>query len=274
MKLLVDSGGTKTHWCSLFPDGSTRHFFTGGMNFMSMAPETIAPILRKAADAVGPGVEEVHLYAAGLVERPQTPLEPYFPGAKVFYETDLLGAARAVCGHAEGIAVILGTGSNSCLYDGKGIVRNIRPGGFILGDEGGGAALGKSFLADLIKGLVPEETAAAYAAEGFPADYLSIVKEVYRGATPAKFLGSLAPFLVGRYNTDTYVRELVDANFRSFIRRVLLQYGLEGPVGVVGGFGYACRDILERLGREAGLRLTSFLASPMEGLIAYHAYGL
>lgn len=273
MKLIVDSGATKTDWCFRDTEGRLCHHFSRGMNFAHMDAGTLSGIMQEAAEAVGPGVEEVHLYAAGLLERPATPLEPFFPGAAVFYETDLLGAARAVCGREKGIAVILGTGSNSCLYDGQRIVRNIHSGGFILGDEGSGSVLGKSFLADLIKGLVPKGTAEAFAAEGFPADYLTIVREVYRSAAPAKFLGSLAPWLLARYGEDAYVKELIDGNFRSFISRVLLQYGLEGPVGVVGGFGCACKEILQRLGREAGLRFTTFLASPIEGLIAYH-YGI
>lgn len=273
MKLIVDSGGTKTDWCFRDAEGQVRHHYSGGMNFSYMDADTLSGIMREAAEAVGSGVEEVHLYAAGLVEKPSTPLEPFFPGARVYYQTDLLGAARAVCGREKGIAVILGTGSNSCLYDGQQIVRNIRPGGFILGDEGSGAVLGKSFLSDLIKGLVPEDTAAAYAAEGYPADYPSIVREVYKSAAPAAFMGSLAPWIVGRYEEDDYLKGLVDNNFRQFIRRVLLQYGAEAPVGVVGGFGCACKPVLQRLGREAGLSFTTFLPSPMEGLVAYH-YGL
>jgi Predicted N-acetylglucosamine kinase len=197
---------------------------------------------------------------------------PSSPAPGCITRRTVLGAARAVCGREKGIAVILGTGSNSCLYDGQQIVRNIRPGGFILGDEGSGAVLGKSFLSDLIKGLVPEDTAAAYAAEGYPADYPSIVREVYKSAAPAAFMGSLAPWIVGRYEEDDYLKGLVDITSPVY-PPVLLQYGAEAPVGVVGGFGCACKPVLQRLGREAGLSFTTFLPSPMEGLVAYH-YGL
>ena len=206
-----------------------------------------------------------------------------WPGAAVFLENDLLAAARAVCGHKAGVAVILGTGSNTCIYDGDRITRTIPSGGFILGDEGSASALGRQFVSDYIKGFVPEVMARYFTAR-FDLSYPSLVREVYHGASPAGFLGSFAPEILRFYTSVPYARDLVDGNFRAFIRRCLLPLGRPVPaagvaggrdilsaVGVVGGFGYAYRDILLSVGASEGVRFARFLASPSEELLAFHA---
>ena len=215
---------------------------------------------------------EVHFYAAGLiVTGPEVPaaaknldlvLRGLFPEAEMEYASDLLDAARAVCGHEPGIAAILGTGSNSCFYDGTGIVKNVRSGGFILGDEGGGAVLGRLFMADFLT----DEFAATY-----QVDYMTVVQNVYKGAAPSKYLGQFAPFIMSHYGKVDYVTQLAERNFRNFIERALMQYDIAAyPVGVVGGFGYANREILRRIGAEYGIRFSKIIAAPMEGLIEYH----
>ena len=175
-----------------------------------------------------------------------------------------------MCGHNCGITAILGTGSNSCQWDGEKIVKRIRTGGFILGDEGSASALGKAFIADFIKDLVPENVASEFRKK-FDSSYETIVENVYRSAaSPSGYLGSFAPFLMQYYETEPYIKELVDNNFRSFIRRVLKQYGARVPVGIIGGFGFALKDIFKRIAQEEGITVSGFLASPIEGLIEYH----
>ena len=269
MILIVESGATKTDWCALAPDGRTERLQTPGMNLSSIAEEANAAVF---AEALGhfSGLDEVHFYAAGLLEFPaqlDRLIKERFPSARCEYASDLLAAARAACGHAPGIAAILGTGSNTCQYDGERIVRNIRTGGFILGDEGSGASLGRLFLADLIKDLVPKDLADAFAAR-YEADYPAVVRNVYRSDAPSRYLGSLAPFIL-EHRGDSYVDALIDKNLRSLVERTLVRYD-RLPVGVVGGFGCACRAELERLGAAYGLTFTRFIPSPMEGLVAYH----
>jgi len=269
MILIVESGATKTDWCLMGPDGPVDRLQTPGMNLSTIADEANAAVFAKAVDAFE-NVTEVHFYAAGLLEFP-TRLDRIFrerfPRASFEYASDLLAAARAACGHGEGVAAILGTGSNTCHYDGEKIVRNIHGGGFIIGDEGSAAALGRMFLSDLVKELVPEELAEAFAAF-HEADYTSVVRNVYKNTAPSRYLGSLAPFLLER-REDPYVKALIDRNFRDLFERALIRYGAY-PVGVVGGFGCACRAELERLGAGYGLTFTRFIPSPMEGLIEYH----
>ena len=162
MKLIIDSGATKADWCLVEGGQVVRRFKTAGMNVSVLTPEAVAAIASEASAGLeGPAVSEAYLYAAGLIEGSDAAalaveaVSAAFGGTPVEGASDMLAAARAACGHAEGLCAILGTGSNSCLYDGSAIVHIARSGGFILGDEGGGACLGKLFIADYVKGLVP-----------------------------------------------------------------------------------------------------------------------
>jgi N-acetylglucosamine kinase-like BadF-type ATPase len=220
-------------------------------------------------------VESLHVYVAGAVTNEieanlKSLFAEYFPSADVEIQTDLVAAARAACGHAPGVAAILGTGSNSCQWDGEKIVKKVAAGGFILGDEGSAAALGKLFLADYIKGLVPAEIAEDFASR-YPSDYATIVANVYRSQAPSAYLGGFAPFIM-EYYSHPYIKEFVDGNFRSFIRRSLKQYDTEGgPVGVVGGFAYALKDIFLQIASEEGISVSRIIKAPIEGLIEYHS---
>ena len=221
--------------------------------------------MRKAVAALNPAgesISEVHCYAAGLVQ-PRTT-------GNIEYASDLLGAARAVCGHKPGITAILGTGSNSCFYDGENIVRNVRSGGFILGDEGSAACLGKMFLADYLKGLVPDEVAEPFGA-AFKADYMTVVENVYKKEAPSRYLGSFSPWILEWYGKNDYVTRLVQDNFRQFIERALSRYQTDKyPVGIVGSFGYACRDIFREVAQPYGISISEIIEAPIEGLLKYH----
>ena len=267
--LIVESGATKTDWCAIAPEGAVQRLQTPGMNLSTIAAEANAAVFADAVEQFS-GVDEIHFYAAGLLEFPtelDRVFKERFPKAQCEYASDLVAAARAACGHEPGIAAILGTGSNTCQYDGEKMVRNIHGGGFIIGDEGSAAAMGRMFLADLIKDLVPEDLAEDFSAF-HEADYASIVRSVYKTPAPSRYLGSLAPFIL-EHRGDAYVDALIDRNFRDLIERTLVRYD-RLPVGVVGGFGNACRAELERLGAEYGLTFSRFIPSPMEGLIDYH----
>lgn len=286
MIIIVESGATKTDWCAAASDRKPVDVRTEGMNLATMPDEVIERIVREAVASfrekgLSGEVSEVHFYAAGLIvpDGEKVPaqakgldkvLRSLFPGAEMEYASDLLDAARAVCGHKPGIAAILGTGSNSCLFDGEKVVKNVRSAGFILGDEGGGARLGKLFMSDFLKGLVPEPVSGEFARD-FKVDYMTVVQNVYRGDAPSKYLGSFAPWILERYDTSEYVRGLVDQNFKDFIERALKQYDIDKyPVGVVGGFGYAHREILKKVAEPYGVCFSAIIPAPIEGLVEYH----
>lgn len=275
-KIIVESGATKSAWRILDAEGNiVREFFRMGMNVSTMRMEDILKNISEAFATENLGsCDGFYLYTAGVVTEPVreeivTYVHSISGVGSIDVQDDLVGAARAVCGHKPGIAAILGTGSNACFYDGESVIRNVYSGGFILGDEGGAATLGKLFLSDFIKDLVPGEIAEEFARE-VKADYASIVAGVYRSESPSGYLGSLAPFIV-RHKDNPYISGLIYSNFEAFADRLLLKYDVENyPVGVVGGFGYACRDIVESVMLQKGVRLSCILNAPIEGLCNYH----
>ncbi|MBQ7195157.1 MAG: hypothetical protein IJS07_05945 [Bacteroidales bacterium] len=268
MKIIVESGATKSDWCLICPDGSIRRIKTGGINISTMPKEDVERVVSEAFTrlSITPSmVKEVHFYAAGMLGNE---MFEYFPYSYVECASDLLGAARALFGQESGVAAILGTGSNCGLYEGGKIVRNVKSGGFILGDEGSAACLGKLFISDFLKELVPEDIARDFAAE-FKADYPTIVANVYKGATPSAYLGGFAPWIMARYEGSAYIQQLVEQNLRSFFVRSAGQFG-DRPVGIVGGFAKSLEDIIRRIASEIGVEIREILASPADKLIDFH----
>ena len=198
--LIADSGSTKTDWCIVDESGAFSTIRVKGMNpYFQDEEEISSEIEKKLLPAVGDNViDTVYFYGAGCifdkVKVVENAIKKHITAKRIFVESDLLGVARAVCGKTEGIACILGTGSNSCLYDGDKIVSNISPLGFILGDEGSGAVLGKLLVGDLLKGILPERLKSLFLEQyGLTPAY--IIDKVYRQPFPNRFLAGFAPFL-------------------------------------------------------------------------------
>lgn len=296
MKLIIESGATKTECCLLDDAGKVcSRFRVAGINVAVTPPEAVSAAVEDVASHMPgnvPGCREIVFYGAGIMEPAVDSvqgkevaaeclpaglqhldmcLHKAFPDAVVEYHSDLLAAARGLCGSHPGIVAILGTGSNSCQYDGVRIVRNIRPGGFILGDEGSASALGRRFLADYVKELLPEAVASDFMGR-YGLDYRGVVKLVYGGGSPARDMAALAPYILG-WKGDSHIYGMIEANFRDFIERCLIRYDGSGSmdVHVTGSFGTACRDMLESLGLEYGVRFAGFVPGPADGLAVYHA---
>lgn len=279
MKIIADCGATKSEWRVLHSDGNVSNLTAQGINASAMSAESIIRIIsdiKEQISATDTSDAEIYLYMAGLPSDKlkadiTTAFSQGFNVSHIEFNSDLTAAARAVCGHKPGIAAILGTGSNSCQYDGEKIVKQVYSGGFILGDEGGAATLGRLFLSDFIKGLVPSEIAEDFKSR-FPSDYGSIVASIYKSAgSPSGYLGSLAPFIMEHYG-HPYIKELVDGNFRSFFRRCIKQYDTDTfSVGIVGGFGYALQETIRSIASEEGISISVFLRDPISGLVEYHS---
>ena len=286
-KIICEAGATKADWRVIEDGREIARHLSAGVNVSTMDRSVVADIIREAAGALaskaglGGAAPEgtfgaVHFYTAGVVtpalcEALTTLMKDCFGASEIEIQSDLMACARAACGHAPGIAAILGTGSNSCQFDGEKIVRHVKSGGFVLGDDGSASVLGKRFISDYIKGLVPAEIAADYASR-FPSEYADIVEQVYHNpGSPSAWLGSLCPFILSHYG-HPYVQRLVDGNFQAFIDRSLRQYDVDRyPVGIIGGFGNACRDILRPLFEAADIRIRAFIPAPIEELVKYHA---
>ena len=262
--IVVESGATKSDWRVLSCSGKeVARFERCGTNVSTMSISQVKEILREAVVSENlTNASAFYLYTAGVVStRIRAELEEFIKGisgaADVDVQNDLVGAARAVCGSEPGIVAIMGTGSNTCFYDGTSVTQKVYSGGYILGDDGSAAALGKVFLSDFIKGLVPEVIAADFSRE-FDSSYAAIVEGVYRSSSPSGFLGG--------------IKTMVDDNFRAFIERSLLRYDVENyPVGIIGGFGWACRDIFAALCASYGIKVSEFVKAPINGLCEYHS---
>ena len=283
MKIIVESGATKTAWRAVGDDGTLTSVQTEGLSPTCLDPEHISAIVRKAVPALNPEgkrVDEIYFYGAGLVsEESSVPvrscLEIWCPFAEIVFHSDILAAARALFGDGSGVVAIMGTGSNSCLFENGRIVGNIRPGGYVLGDEGSGVALGKAFLADFIKGMLPKHIEDDFIART-GLDYSTIVRKVYKEKAASAFMASLAPFVLSHIG-EPYIRSMVRENLESFVRRALARYSgytedkdAACRVGVVGSFGCACEDMLKDVGSRYGLEFVKFLKSPVDELVEYH----
>lgn len=275
--ILVESGATKSDWRVLGEHGNVKkQAFFPGMNLSTMRMEDILGILSEAFDSgmFHGGIIGLYLYAAGVVtdsvrDKLTTYLRSRADIDDVDIEDDLTGAARAVCGHSPGIAAILGTGSNACFYDGTAVSREVYSGGYILGDEGSAATLGKLFLSDYLKGMVPESVAEEFR-RSFDSTYTAIIDGVYHSASPSAFLGSLAPFIVS-YMDVPYISGLIKGNFKAYIDRILTRYDVSKyPVGIVGSFGWACRDILVPMLEQSGITVSKVIKDPVDELCKYH----
>ena len=288
MFIVVESGATKTAWRAVCDDGSVRAVQTAGLSPTCLDMEHTQEIVRKAIPELNPEgkhVDEIFFYGAGLVS-PQScapieeALQMWCPLANVHFYSDILAAARALFGDGSGVVAIMGTGSNSCLYENGEITRNIRPGGFILGDEGSGVALGRAFLADLIKGLVPSHIEEDFDKE-FRLDYSQIVRKVYKEQAAAAFMASLAPFILA-HKDEEYIRELIESSLEAFITRSLERYADNASedsarkVGVAGSFGCACEEMLREVSKRHSLEFVKFIKSPVDELVTYHRsrYGI
>lgn len=277
IKIVVEGGATKSDWRILDADDRQMdQFLMPGMNVSAMPMDKIKKILSDALLKSGlKHLNGLYLYLAGVITPSIREEISAFLSSLVSFEEldiqiDLLGAARGVCGKEPGIVAIMGTGSNTCFFDGKSVSQKVMSGGYVLGDDGSASVLGKLFLSDFIKNLIPEPVALAFSRE-YDASYASIVENVYRSGMPSKYLGSLAPFII-RYYDHPYIKEMVDRNFLAFFNRSVLQYDtLRYPLGVVGGFGYACKDIIMPLAEKSGIRIAQFIKNPIDGLIRYHS---
>jgi hypothetical protein len=277
MKLIADSGATRAEWVVIGGDYESELFETPGFNPYFSESGFIAQVIEK--DLVpfidNNSIEEIYFYGAGcstiskctIVEDALTKV---FHNAHAEIHHDLLGAARALFGRDEGIACILGTGSNSCYYDGNIIVENVPSLGYLFGDEGSGAYLGKMFLADYLKGNVSSSIRKAFDIE-FGLNLENILDSVYNQPHPNRFLASFASFL-GEHQRSTYVRGLIRGNFHDFFTEQLTKYPAytEVPLAVVGSVGYYFQEHFKQVAREFGTSITRFLQSPIEGLVEFH----
>lgn len=279
MILIADSGSTKIDWCLLNGKKKVAQIFTTGMNALLMTEEEMAEcIMNELMPSLrGYEVTEIYYYGAGIISdkiknQVINALKRNMPHVnKIEVSTDLLGAARALCQREPGIACILGTGSNSCYYDGEKVVDNVSPLGYILGDEGSGAVLGKLLVGDVLKKQLPEHLCEKFLKE-YNLDRTTIIERVYRKPAANRFLAQFAPFLEHNINEPS-IKAIVMRSFTDFFVRNVASYPhyKELPCNFVGSIALLQKDVLIEAASKLGITVGNIIQAPMEGLIKYHS---
>ncbi len=274
--LVADSGSTKTDWLLLDEEYGNSEFHTTGINpvrdsssiITNVLMDELVPYIPSACEA-----SKVHFYGAGCMDPYRSELikilKDIFPNAEITAESDLLGAARALCGKDPGIVCILGTGSNSGLYDGKHIINSISPLGFILGDEGSGAVLGRTLIGNLIKGDMPSGLLEDFL-DFFHLTIPEIIDKVYRKPRPNLFLASLVPF-IQHHHEIPQIHDMLVSSFRQFLTRNVCHYGhREMPVNFVGSIAHTFKRELSESIEAEGLILGEIIQHPIQNMAKFH----
>ncbi len=283
MILIADSGSTKTDWCLCKKGTVLCNIQTQGINPYHQSEEAIEAVLREELlpqlVTLNSKHDTLHIvfYGSGCANetacnRIKKAIHKVLETKDITVHSDLLGAARALCGHEEGIACVLGTGSNSCLYNGKEITANTPPLGYILGDEGSSAVLGRRLVGDCLKNQLPEAIRDEFLTE-YGLTQEIILEKVYRQPLANRFLASLTPFL-SKHREVPEVHNLLVESFVAFFVRNVKQYRRPWlPIHFVGSIANAFAPELKEAAESLGMELGTIMRSPMEGLIKYHTSG-
>lgn len=278
MILIADSGGSKTDWRLILKDGSIDQASAPGFNPYYQPIEDLKKNVREILlpriqnDDV---VDQIYFYGAGVSSvKNQLTIKSafleFFPEAQIEIGWDLLAAARALCGKEPGIACIMGTGSNSCLYDGKKIIDNVANLGWILADEGSGANIGRKFLVDYLRKKLPETLAKQFQAR-FPLTREEFLEKVYQQEKPSAFLASFAKFIF-QHLKERYCYELIYSSFAEFYENNVMKYEncQNLKVHFTGSIAFYFSDILRQVANDKGITVKNILEGPIAGLTLYH----
>ena len=289
MILIADGGSTKTDWRFLVPDGgddfATISFATSGINPFFLAGDEIVALLKSELcsqfeTAETPisvsAIEHIYFYGAGVASQEKSDLVAdalravFRSATDIEAHSDLFGAARGLCGREPGIPCILGTGSNSCYYDGRAIVDNVPPCGYILGDEGGGAVMGKKLLSAFLKRDLPEYLCDKLRYEcGLSKEI--ILERVYRQPFPNRFLAQHALFL-GNYKSEEAIQSIITNCFEEFFDRNVMKYPLccDVPIHLTGSIAYHFSEFLRPVAKSRELILGKITKTPIDDTAMYH----
>ncbi|MBP6175562.1 MAG: ATPase [Fermentimonas sp.] len=275
-RLIADSGATKTDWCLIKGNEILKHYSGKGISPVFQTEDQIS---NEIHNNVFPefkewNISKIHFYGSGCIAENipivKSAIFKIFPIETIEVYSDLIAAAHSLCGHKPGIACILGTGSNSCEWDGNRIINQISPLGFILGDEGSGAYIGKKLIGDALKNQLTPGLKELLLDE-YELTPSIIIDKVYRQPFPSRFLASLSPF-ISKHLDDESIRQIVINSFNDFFKRNIMQYNFsEKSVNFVGSIAWYYSDILKETAQLNGIITGKILKSPMIGLIEYYS---
>lgn len=278
MLLIADSGSTKIDWCLIDNGGKKTYFHSMGLNPYNVSQQTIN---KEIETNILPNLlttENIQMFFYGsgcsTFQKKtfmQNIFNHYLINSEIHIEDDLLGAARALCGKQEGVAAILGTGSNSCLFDGEKIKENLPALGYVLCDEGAGTNIGKIVLRNYLRKQMPEHIHQQFAQQ-YPGEEADFLTKLYQGEKPNYYLASFAKFVITRQN-DEYCRKIITEAFNNFFLMQVTQYTdyKKYRLNVVGSVGYYAKDVLIEVADNYGVKVNNVIQSPLESLINYHS---
>ena len=274
--LVADAGSTKTHWRLISPGNDDLHLQGEGINPALHSREQLEHAVAAALGAHAGAlrhVTAVYFYGAGCIppysQQLCEVLSQQFPHAHIQVESDLLGAARAACGHKAGMACILGTGANSCLYDGQQITAHTPSLGYILGDEGSGSHLGRTLLNGIFKRCLPATLCEDFV-QRYQLDEATLIQAVYRQPGANRYLASFGPFIAA-HREEPAIRQLLRHCFCAFFRHNIVPYGHpELAVNFVGSIAQVFAPELTDAATTTGFTVGSIIQSPIEGIARYH----
>lgn len=276
VKLIADSGSTKTEWC-LIGNGKNKKVITQGLSPYFLSGEQIKDIMLKE---LSPSIRsseptEIFFYGTGC-SNPENEkivkkaVNAVFKGSRVSVDHDLMGAAKALCGHEKGVACILGTGSNSCYYNGRKIVKNSPGLGYVLGDEGSGAYLGKKVIQYFLYNTFEPDLMDRFNAK-FNTTSSQILNAVYKEPLPNRYLSRFVPFLIENRG-HFMIENIIEDSFNDFFFNHIYKYreSWTMPINFVGSVAFGFKDVLKDICSSYELQLGKVLKNPMEGLIKFH----
>ncbi|MBC7744507.1 MAG: N-acetylglucosamine kinase [Flavobacterium sp.] len=278
MIIIADGGSTKTNWCLLNEEGEKIYFNTEGYNPYFSDSEYIINSLKKTLpqDLNISNIDKVYYYGAGVHNQEKADivkkaLKMQFTEADVYVGHDLLAAARALLGNNVGFAAILGTGTNTCIYDGKEISSNIDSLAYILGDEGSGCYIGKKLLSDYLRGYMPLEVSEVFY-NTYKLSHDEIMDNIYSKPLPNRFCASFSKFVYDNPVNIEYSRNIVKSSFIDFFENLVVHYPdyKNYSFNCIGSVGYNFRNVLEELAIQYGMKIGRIMRSPIDDLVKYH----
>lgn len=276
LTLIADSGSSKTDWRLIDSLGAIKQFRSKGLNPYFNSVEMVKQTVLSTFDSLElADIGNVHFYGAGCSTDEknkiiETALSSVFVNAEIFVEHDLLAAARASCGREKGIAVILGTGSNCCLYDGAKIIKSYPSGGYLLGDEGGGFHLGKQLLKAFIEERLPSELRERFI-KRYGISSSELLHQLYQEDFPNRYMASFSPFIF-HHRQHSFMAKLIANVFRDFFDRHLVRFEecKTLPINFVGSVAYYYQEFINEQIRHFGFQQGRVIEKPISALCLYH----
>ncbi|MDU1890678.1 MAG: ATPase [Dysgonomonas sp.] len=277
MIIIADGGSTKVDWRLIEEGKEIRQVYTKGMNPFFRSSEEISEEIKSVLmPEVGTySIEAVYFFGAGCTPQKSpivyNAIVDNIENSVIMVDSDLLAAAKGLCGHNKGVACILGTGSNSCHYDGADIVDHVSPLGYILGDEGSGAVIGRLFLNVCLKNILPSSIKKDLF-DKYDLSVADILDKVYKQPMANRFLASLSPFII-QYIGHEVVYNIIYNSIKDFFIKNIFQYNYdykENPVHFTGSIAYYYQEVLKKVATDLNVKIGTIVQSPMEGLIKYY----